>query len=328
MDEKLALQQIQSQKERVTEVAPDLACLQFPMVNVFLVGARGAGDRSWALVDTGMPTALETIAREAEKRFGAGSRPSAILLTHGHFDHIGSVRQLAERWDAPVYAHPLEMPYLTGRSSYPPQDPTVGGGAIARVASRLFPKSPIDLGARVQTLPPDGSVPGMPGWRWIHTPGHTPGHVSFFRDSDRALIAGDAVVTVRQESALAVMSRRQEVWRPPAYFTPDWVSARSSVETIASLQPEILATGHGVPMRGEAMRRGLAELSRNFDRYIPAHGRYVGHPARADESGVVELPPPVADPLPLMVAGVGALALLGTALRGRSRPAAGPRLVR
>ena len=42
----------------------------------------------------------------------------------------------------------------------------------------------------------------MPGWRWVHTPGHTAGHVSLFRDADRTLIAGDAFVTTKQESAL------------------------------------------------------------------------------------------------------------------------------
>ena len=106
-----------------------MACLELSIVNVYLVGPPQAGDRGWVLVDTGLPTSHKAIVREAERRFGHRARPSAIVLTHGHIDHVGSVRELAELWDVPVYAHRLEAPYLTGRSDYPPGDPTVGGGA-------------------------------------------------------------------------------------------------------------------------------------------------------------------------------------------------------
>ncbi len=303
---------------RTIEVTADVQCLVLSIVNAYLVGPAGAGDRGWALVDTGFPTSHDEISAAAEQRFGRGSRPAAILLTHGHFDHVGSVGRLADLWDAPVYAHNLELPYLTGRSDYPPPDPTVGGGVMATVASRLFPKRGIDLGGRVGPLPADHSVPGMPGWRWIHTPGHTHGHVSFFRDQDRTLIVGDAFVTVRQESASAILTQKQEVWRPPAYFTSDWTAAERSVRELASLEPEVAGTGHGVPMRGEPLRRELENLARNFSEVKPHRGRYVRQPAVADEHGIVEIPPPVSDPLPIVLAGLGATALLGAAVKGRA----------
>lgn len=280
-------------RETLLEVAPDVAGEQIVMVNVYFVGEPGAVDRGWSLVDTGMPYCTERILRAAAARFGPRSRPVSIILTHGHFDHVGAVRELAELWDVPVFAHELEMPYLTGKSSYPMPDPTVGGGAMAWL-SPLYPRGPIDLGRHIHPLPPDGGVPGMPDWLWVHTPGHAPGHVSLFRDQDRLLIAGDAFVTVRQESALAVLMQRTEIHGPPAYFTQDWEKAKKSVEVLAGLEPEVAATGHGLPVRGEMLRQGLQKLARDFDRMArPADGRYVRQPAIFYSEGVVSVPPPV-----------------------------------
>ncbi|HEX7243273.1 MAG TPA: MBL fold metallo-hydrolase, partial [Longimicrobiaceae bacterium] len=198
--------------------------------------------------------------------------------------------------------------------SYPPPDPTVGGGAMAAL-SWTYPRGPVDLGDRVRALPADGSVPGMPGWRWIHTPGHTAGHVALFRDSDRTLVAGDAFVTTKQESALSALTQRREINGPPMYFTPDWDSARASVRALAALEPEVAATGHGVPMRGEELRRGLHALADRFDeRAVPAHGRYVGRPAVADRGGVVSVPPRTAEETRAVALTVGGAVLAGAVL--------------
>jgi glyoxylase-like metal-dependent hydrolase (beta-lactamase superfamily II) len=106
----------------------DLAYMRLSIVNVVFVGMAGAGDRNWVLVDTGLVTSRAAIERAAERRFGSSARPAAIILTHGHFDHVGSAEVLAQDWDVPVYAHPLEHPFLDGSASYPPADPWVGGG--------------------------------------------------------------------------------------------------------------------------------------------------------------------------------------------------------
>src|SRR3954467_7238595 len=102
-----ALQKQDFHRGRATSIASGVACLELSIVNAYLVGPPQAGDRAWVLVDTGLPTSHETIVREAQRRFGHGSRPSAIVLTHGHIDHAGSVRELMELWDVPVYAHRL-----------------------------------------------------------------------------------------------------------------------------------------------------------------------------------------------------------------------------
>ena len=135
----------------------------------------------------------------------------AIILTHGHFDHVGSLADLLEDWKVPVYAHELELPYLTGKKKdYPPGDPGVDSGLVAKI-SPMFPNHGIKLSEHIHMLPQDGTVPAMTGWKSIHTPGHTPGHISLFRSQDRVLIAGDAFVTVKQESLYKVLTQTQEI---------------------------------------------------------------------------------------------------------------------
>jgi glyoxylase-like metal-dependent hydrolase (beta-lactamase superfamily II) len=94
------------------ELTDDVAYLRTAIVNVVFFGLPNA--REWVLIDTGIPGSALAIVAAAERRFGRGARPVAIVLTHGHFDHVGVVETLARRWDVPVYAHELELPYLTG----------------------------------------------------------------------------------------------------------------------------------------------------------------------------------------------------------------------
>ncbi|MDB5512055.1 MAG: beta-lactamase domain protein [Enterovirga sp.] len=272
------------------EVARGVSYRRLVLVNVMFIGEPGAGDRNWVLVDAGLIGTKALIKGAAEARFGPGARPSAIVLTHGHFDHVGVLEDLAEEWDVPVYAHPAERPYLDGSASYPPPDPSVGGGLIATL-SPLFPRSPVDVSARLRILPADGSVPPLPGWRWIHVPGHAPGQVAFWREEDRTLIAGDAFVTTAQESVYSVALQAPEMHGPPMYFTIDWTASRQSVRDLAALEPETAVTGHGRAMRGPAMRLALHRLAERFDEVaVPSGGRYVTDPARAEDGSAYRAP--------------------------------------
>ncbi len=300
----------------IESVAKDVRRLAIVFVNTYFVDTPD----SWVLVDAGMSLTGWRIKNYAEKLYGANSKPSAIVLTHGHFDHAGSALDLAETWDVPVYAHRLEMPYLTGESDYPPQDPTVGG-ALAQM-SRLFPHSGYDLGNRVREISENGEIAELPGWKTIHTPGHTAGHISLFRDSDKTLLAGDALATMNQDSWVSNVTQAKEFCHPPAPFTTDWQAARRSVEILAELEPQIVAAGHGQPIKENTAER-LIKFAANFQK--PAHGRYVDQPAIADESGVVAVPPPVADPVRniLITAGlVGGGILLAKFLKRDRKPQA------
>ena len=273
-------QQDAARDDGAQEVKPDLAYQRLAIVNVAYVGTS---DGPWVLIDAGIPGTTGLITSAVEKRFGQNARPAAIVMTHGHFDHVGALEELADRWDVPVWAHDLERPYLDGTAAYPPPDPSVGGGLMARAAG-LYPRGPVDVGSHLQPLPADGTVPPMPGWRWIHTPGHTPGHVSFWREADRALIAGDAFITTAQESAYAVALQKPEMHGPPMYYTQDWQASRRSVEHLAALEPELAITGHGRAMQGPEMRQALHTLARDFDHVaVPEQGSYVGHPARPED---------------------------------------------
>ena len=298
------------------EIAPGVAWTYTSFVNAYFIGEPGG---PWALVDTGLPGFSATILAAAAERYGPDARPEAIFLTHGHFDHAGNALALAKHWKVPIYAHRLELPYLTGRSDYAPPDPTVGG-AIA-VFSRVLPHGARDLGRRLRVLAPDneesgtpggdgGPLPGLEGWRWLHTPGHCAGHVAFYRASDRTLLAGDALATVNMDSYIALT--RASV--APAYqpgeiniagapFISDWAAYGRSVQMLSALDPATLACGHGAPMSGGEVASELERFAANFR--PPPHGRYVAEPVRADERGVDWLPPAPADAFPFLVGAAG-----------------------
>lgn len=273
------------------QVAQGVWGMKLLFVNIYMIANRKGFPKGWVLVDTGTHGSANKIIAMAEALFGKGTQPSAIVLTHGHSDHSGSVEELLKQWHVPVYAHQLELPFLKGRSSYPPSDPTVGGG-IMSLFSVLFRKTPINLGRKVKAINIDEGIPELPEWKVIFTPGHAPGHISLFLPLNTTLIAGDAFATTKAESAIYALAGIKKLSGPPRYFTPDWQSAKRSVEQLAKLEPRIAAAGHGPVMRGRELQLALTDLAGNFTKKaVPASGRYVGTPALSNENGVVYVPP-------------------------------------
>ncbi len=232
---------------------------------------------SWVLIDAASAHCGQSIRKTAEPLFGANTPPAAILLTHDHPDHAGSVRELVLMWDCPVFVHPDELPLTaigdlsTVRRYANPLDrwvilPLLRAMPRRRVESMLAKAS---LEGVVRAFDPGAAVPGLPDWECIPTPGHTPGHVAFFRKRDRTLITGDALVTVDLNSLWGFLLwslhlNQQRVSGPPWYSTWRWLAAKESVAVLAKLEPRVLACGHGIPVMGD---RTVLELRAFAERF-------------------------------------------------------------
>ena len=249
-----------------TEIAPEVYHLGpwgRTQTNAYLV----RDGSSWILVDAGWENDGPRIQAAVRSLLGPGLTPSAILLTHAHPDHEGSARELARAWGCPVYAHPAEIPIATGdfaaMSRYAgPLDrwlilPLMRAMGGHRREAILAAGS---LAGIVQPLQPGGGIPGMEGWSWLPTPGHTPGHVAYMRTRDRVVISGDALLTLEVNSWSGLLRQRQGLSGPPWYTTWDPEAAAASIVAIADLEPSVLAGGHGLPLAGP----GTAAAVRSF----------------------------------------------------------------
>jgi glyoxylase-like metal-dependent hydrolase (beta-lactamase superfamily II) len=244
------------------DVAEGVRGLRIAFVNVFAITHP---DGSWTLIDAGLPFTASAI-QNWTKKFSE-TPPNAIVLTHGHFDHVSAARDLADAWNVSIYAHSLEAPYLKGQKEYPAPNFTAGGGTMS-LLSPLYPREPIDLGNRLRLFASESnsSLPEMPGWEIVHTPGHTPGHVSFYRRRDGCLMVGDAFCTTKPESFFdAAITQPPELHGPPAYFTSHWGSARRSVQLLSRLGAVVVAPGHGQPLSGAMLPGKLRQLAQTFD---------------------------------------------------------------
>jgi glyoxylase-like metal-dependent hydrolase (beta-lactamase superfamily II) len=204
------------------------------------------GGEGLVLVDTGMPGRADELRREIDRTARAVARDlTAIAITHAHADHAGSLARLVETFHVPVLAGTLDAPVIRAGGSPPTPTPT---SFIGRILTRLSPGVAIEA-CRVDVDLDEGDrVPGAPGLLALHTPGHTPGHLSYLWPREGGvLFAGDVAVNV--------LGLRE------SFVHADREQARLTLGRLAALDFEVAVFGHGPPItRGATARfRRLVE---------------------------------------------------------------------
>lgn len=264
---------------RPQEIASGVSCLEvgkgIMRSNVYFVRSGS----SWVLIDTGSAGCDREIQQAAESLFGTDTRPAAILLTHDHPDHAGSTPALVRRWGCSVYVHPDELALVS--ADFSTFFSLVKGYAnpldtwVILPLLRLMPRqheamlSASSFKEAARAFDPGAGVPFLPDWECIPTPGHTPGHMSFFRPGDRVLITGDAVVNVNLNSLWGFLlwslgRNKQRLSGPPWYTTWNWRAAKQSVTTLVQLEPRVLASGHGLPMSSSGTAPALRAFAAHY----------------------------------------------------------------
>ncbi|MFP3389305.1 MBL fold metallo-hydrolase [Brevibacillus sp. SIMBA_040] len=140
-------------------------------------------DREMAvLIDTGFPGQMVDLRVAMEKAGVSLDKLKAVILTHQDMDHIGSLPEILQECGnrVKVYAHELDKPYIQGEL------PLLKDGHLESP-----PKGRVDY-----TLIDGQELPFCGGIRVIHTPGHTPGHISLYLKQSKILIAGDSMYSV------------------------------------------------------------------------------------------------------------------------------------
>ena len=201
------------------QLADDLYLLRgFPpnAINVYL-----AGD---VIIDSGSRHAAKRILRQVQ-----GREVRAHALTHAHPDHDGSSKEICERLGVPLWVGEKDVPLM--------EEGTPAEHPMQKLSARAFggPRRGVDRALR------EGDEVG--GFVVLDAPGHSPGHVAYWRESDRALILGDVLFGLHPLTGL------RQLREPPEFFTPDPQLNRDSARKLAALEPALVCFGHGPPER-------------------------------------------------------------------------------
>jgi hydroxyacylglutathione hydrolase len=180
---------------------------------------------------------IDAATRQGEKRImrQISDRPvTAHALTHAHPDHQGSSHAICERLGIPLWCGAGDVPAME----------TAGGISNSQAPGWLN-----HLQARYWTGPPHPVARALKegdevaGFAVLETPGHSRGHVAYWRESDRVLILGDVLNNVNVKTGVPGLHE------PPTIFTPDPARNRESARRLAALEPALVCFGHGAPLR-------------------------------------------------------------------------------
>lgn len=192
-------------------------------INAYLVGD--------ILVDAGIKQSVKKILKALD-----GRPVSAHALTHAHQDHAGGSRGIIEALSVPFWVGATDAP--AARSGKPVVKKTLMGSVLSRAGGWD--------GAEVARELREGEELGH-GFTVIDVPGHSPGHVAFWRERDRVLIAGDVLFNVR-----SLVTLQPGLREPIEAFTIDPEQNRASIRRIADLEPAVVGFGHGPVLRDAA----------------------------------------------------------------------------
>jgi glyoxylase-like metal-dependent hydrolase (beta-lactamase superfamily II) len=210
--------------------------------NAFVIAAK----RGAVLIDTGVPNSASTILSYLAQLGYQPHSVQAIVVTHTHLDHIGSLPALQQATNAVVCAPFGEASVVEGRQPLP--RPAGPHRLLFALLSALMRPQPVPVQHRLHS---GEAVPYLPGWRVIGTPGHTPDHISLYLPQQELLIAGDA---------LANMGGLR---RSPRIFTSNMAQAQRSVALLAGLKLRTAVFGHGDPILNDpSLPEQLATLAR------------------------------------------------------------------
>jgi glyoxylase-like metal-dependent hydrolase (beta-lactamase superfamily II) len=186
-----------------------------PLINVYL-----AED---VLIDAGRRWDKGRIFAELE-----GREISEVALTHVHPDHQGCAKAVCEARGVPLACHEDDVDAMEGRRPV---------AASPKPTAQLFGKLWTGPPRKVDRVLHEGD--DVAGFRVVHAPGHAPGEVIFFRDSDRVAICGDVIRNI------TYVAMRTKLAVPPDDLTPDPAENRRSVRKLAELNPSLILPGHG-----------------------------------------------------------------------------------
>lgn len=180
---------------------------------------------------------IDAATRQAEKRIMrqlAGGKITAHALTHAHPDHQGSSHAICERLGIPLWCGQADVPAME----------TPGGisnsqapGWLNRFQQRFWTGPPHPV-ARALV---EGDE--VAGFTVLESPGHSPGQVAYWRESDGVLILGDVL------NNMNLLTSVPGLREPPGIFTPDPPRNRRSARRLAELRPRLTCFGHGPPLR-------------------------------------------------------------------------------
>lgn len=189
-------------------------------INVYLMGD--------VLVDAGTKLARRRILRQLR-----GRTVTAHALTHAHPDHQGSSKYVCEALSIPLWCgHGDADAMESGDFST-----TIPNNWNTRVQGRLWSGPPHPVARRLL----EGDE--VAGFRVLDAPGHSPGQVAYWRESDRVLILGDVL------NGMNLLTMAPGLHEPPRIFTVNPAQNRDSARKLAELEPAIVCFGHGPPWR-------------------------------------------------------------------------------